>query len=90
MINPADIINFTTISVALMIIGAIGVAGLKKPLDKIIMFDVLETGFVIALISTKYLDVAFIAAIFEVISTVILLIAVTKIYDIRNRKEAEE
>ena len=52
-----EFINLTTISFALMAIGAIGVALLKKPLDKVIMLSVLEAGFFLAIVTFKYLDV---------------------------------
>ena len=35
------------IAIALMVIGAFGVIFMKKPLDKIIMFDIMDAGFVL-------------------------------------------
>ena len=48
-----EFIDLTTISIALMIIGAIGVVLLKKPLDKVIMVSVLEAGLFLAIVSFK-------------------------------------
>ena len=41
-------------------------------------------------VAAKYLDVAMVAAIFDPISTVILLMAIIKINDIRRKKSQEE
>ena len=49
-----EFIDLTTISIALMIIGAIGVVLLKKPLDKVIMVSILEAGLFLAIVSFKY------------------------------------
>ena len=38
-------INITTISIALMIIGSIGMILVKKPLDKVILFSIVDAGF---------------------------------------------
>ena len=57
-----ELINMTTISIALMIIGAVGVVLLTKPLDKVIMVSVLEAGLFLAIATFKYLDVAFLTA----------------------------
>ena len=53
-------INITTISIALMIIGSIGMILVKKPLDKVILFSIVDAGFLLAVVTFKYLDVAFI------------------------------
>ena len=37
------------IAIVLMLIGAFGVIFLKKPLDKIIMFDIMDAGFVLVI-----------------------------------------
>jgi energy-converting hydrogenase Eha subunit C len=41
-----DFINLTTVSAALTIIGAVGIIALAKPLDKVIMFALLQGGFI--------------------------------------------
>ena len=47
------------IAIALMLIGAAGIILLKKPMDKVIMFSILDAGFLLAVVLFKYLDVAF-------------------------------
>jgi len=83
--NPLDFINITTISIILMFIGALGIISLIKPLDKIIMFAVLEAGFLLAVVSFKYLDVALVIALFGPISTLIFLFTMIKIKEVRDR-----
>jgi energy-converting hydrogenase A subunit D len=83
-------INLTTVSAAVLIIGTIGIIALPKPVDKVIMFALLQGGFIGIIVAAKYLDVAMAAAIFDPIATVIFLIAITKIMDIRNQKQEEE
>ena len=51
------------IAIALMVIGAIGIILLKKPMDKVIMFSILDAGFLLAVVLFKYLDVAFFIAL---------------------------
>lgn len=82
-----DLVNITTVSAAIMLIGAIGIILLPKPIDKVIMFSLLQGGFVGAIAAAKYLDVAMAAAIFDPISTVILLIGIIKIYEVRKKTE---
>ena len=81
-----ELINMTTISIALMIIGAIGVVLLTKPLDKVIMVSVLEAGLFLAIATFKYLDVAFLTAMLDLLSIIVFLIALTKIYNVRKSK----
>lgn len=69
-----------------MLIGAIGVIVLPKPLDKIIMFTLLQAGFIGTVVAAKYLDVAMAAAIFDPIATVIFLMAIIKLNEIRVKK----
>ena len=88
--NPLDFINITTISAVIMFIGAIGIIVLPKPLDKVIMFALLEAGFIGTIVAAKYLDVAMAAAIFDPIATVILLMAIIKLNEIRAKKKALE
>ena len=45
------------IAIALMLIGAFGVILLKKPLDKVIMFSIMDAGFLIVVVLFRYLDV---------------------------------
>ncbi|KAF5068370.1 DUF2108 domain-containing protein [Methanobacterium aggregans] len=85
-----DLINLTTVSAAVALIGAAGMIMLPKPIDKVIMLAVLEGGFIGMVAAAKYLDVAMVAAIFDPISTVILLMAIIKINDIRRKKSQEE
>ncbi len=81
-----DLINLTNVSVGVLLIGATGIILLKKPLDKVIMFALLQGGFIGMIVSAKYLDVAMAAAIFDPISTIIMLIAITKLDEIRKKK----
>ena len=81
-----DLISLTTVSVGVLFIGAAGIIMLKKPLDKVIMFTLLQGGFIGIIVSAKYLDVAMVAAIFDPISTIIMLIAITKLDEIRKKK----
>ena len=81
-----EFIDLTTISIALMIIGAIGVVLLKKPLDKVIMVSVLEAGLVLAIVSFKYLDVAFLTAVLDPLSIIVFLLALIKINEVRKSK----
>ena len=81
-----ELINMTTISIALMIIGAIGVVLLTKPLDKVIMVSVLEAGLFLAIATFKYLDVAFLTAMLDPLSIIVFLIALMKIYNVRKSK----
>jgi energy-converting hydrogenase A subunit D len=89
--NPfLDLINLTTVSAGVLLIGAAGIIMLKKPLDKVIMFALLQGGFIGMIVSAKYLDVAMVAAIFDPISTVIMLIAISKLDEIRKKKEKSQ
>ncbi|MBE6499153.1 MAG: DUF2108 domain-containing protein [Methanobrevibacter thaueri] len=74
------------ISIALMIIGAFGIIFLKKPLDKVIMFSILDAGFVLSVVLFKYLDVALFAALIGPLSTVVFILAIVKINEIRKNK----
>ncbi len=69
-----------------MLIGSIGVIVLPKPLDKVIMFALLQAGFIGTVVAAKYLDVAMAAAIFDPIATVIFLMAIIKLNEIRVKK----
>ena len=74
------------ISIALMVIGAFGIIFLKRPLDKVIMFSILDAGFVLAIVAFKYLDVALFAALAGPRSTVVFILAIVKINEIRKNK----
>ena len=84
------------VSIALMVIGAFGIIFLKKPLDKVIMVSILESGlflildagFVLAIVLFKYLDVAMFAALIGPLSTVVFILAIVKINEIRKNKIA--
>lgn len=84
--NPLDFINITTLSIILMFIGALGIIWLIKPLDKIIMFAVMEAGFLLAVVSFRYLDVALVIALFGPITTIIFLLSIIKINEIRKKE----
>ncbi len=74
------------IAIALMLIGAFGIIFLKKPLDKVIMFTILDAGFVLVVVLFKYLDVALFAALVDPLSTLVFILAIVKIYEIRKNK----
>lgn len=74
------------IAMALMVIGAFGIIFLKKPLDKVIMFSILDAGFVLVLVLFKYLDVAMFAALADPLSTLVFILAIVKINEIRKNK----
>lgn len=76
----------TIIAIALMIIGSFGIIFLKKPFDKVIMFSILDAGFVLAVVLFKYLDVALFIALADPIATIVYLISVVKIKEIRTKK----
>ncbi len=84
-----DFVNLTTVSAALAIIGTAGIIALPKPLDKVIMFALLQGGFIGMIVAAKYLDVAMAAAIFDPISIIILLVGIIKINEVRKKKEEE-
>lgn len=74
------------IAIALMLIGAVGIILLKKPLDKVIMFSILDAGFLLAVVLFKYLDVALFVALSGPLSTLVFIMAIVKIKDIRSKK----
>ena len=74
------------VAMALMAIGAFGIIFLKKPLDKVIMFTILDAGFVLVVVLFKYLDVAMFAALADPLSTLVFILAIVKINEIRKRK----
>ena len=74
------------IAIALMVIGAFGIIFLKKPLDKVIMFSILDAGFVLVIVAFKYLDVALFAALAGPLSTLVFILAIVKINEIRKNK----
>ncbi len=74
------------IAIALMVIGAFGVKKKKKPLDKVIMFDIMDAGFVLTVVLFKYLDVALFAALAGPLSTLVFILSMVKIKEIRADK----
>ena len=76
------------IAIALMLIGAFGIIFMKKPLDKVIMFSILDAGFVLVIVLFKYLDVAMFAALVGPLSTLIFILSIVKINEIRKKKIA--
>lgn len=85
-----DFINITNVSAIVLIIGSIGIIALPKPIDKVIMFALLQGGFVGMIVAAQYLDVAMAAAIFDPISTVIFLIGIIKLDEVRKKKAKEK
>ena len=73
------------IAIALMVIGAFGIIFLKRPLDKVIMFSILDAGFVLTVVLFKYLDVALFAALAGPLSTLVFILSIVKIKEIRTR-----
>ena len=74
------------IAIALMLIGAFGVILLKKPLDKVIMFSIMDAGFLLVVVLFRYLDVAMIDALSDPLCILIFIMAIVKIKEIRQRK----
>lgn len=74
------------IAMALMVIGAFGIIFMKKPLDKVIMFSILDAGFVLVIVLFKYLDVAMFAALAGPLSTLVFILSIVKIKEIRKNK----
>ncbi|MBQ6630399.1 MAG: EhaD family protein [Methanobrevibacter sp.] len=74
------------IAIALMVIGAFGIIFLKKPLDKVIMFTILDAGFVLVVVLFKYLDVAMFAALAGPLSTLVFILSIVKVNEIRKKK----
>ena len=68
------------------IIGAFGVILLKKPLDKVIMFSIMDAGFLLVVVLFRYLDVAMFVALSDPLCTLIFIMAIVKIKEIRQRK----
>ena len=78
------------IAMALMVIGAFGIIFLKKPLDKVIMFSILDAGFDLVVVAFRYLDVAMFAALVDPLSTLVFILAIVKINEIRKNKVSGE
>ena len=74
------------IAIALMLIGAFGVILLKKPLDKVIMFSIMDAGFLLVVVLFRYLDVAMFVALSDPLCTLFFIMAIVKIKEIRQRK----
>ena len=76
----------SVIAIALMVIGAFGIIFLKKPLDKVIMFTILDAGFVLVVVLFKYLDVALFAALADPLTTLVFILAIVKIKKKKKNK----
>ncbi len=74
------------VAIALMFIGSFGIIFLKKPFDKVIMFSILDAGFVLVIVLFKYLDVALFAALAGPLSTLVYILSIVKIKEIRKNK----
>ena len=74
------------IAIALMVIGAAGIILLRKPMDKVIMFSILDAGFLLSVVLFKYLDVALFVALSGPLSTLVFILAIVKIKEIRSKK----
>lgn len=74
------------LAIILMIIGALGIIFVKKPLDKVIMFSILDAGLLLAVVLFKYLDVALFIALAGPLSTVIFILSIVKINETRTKK----
>ena len=90
MSSILDLITITNVSAVVLIIGTLGVIALPKPIDKVIMLSILQGGLVGTIVAAKYLDVAMAAAIFDPIATVIFLIGIIKIDEIRKKKTKQK
>jgi energy-converting hydrogenase A subunit D len=90
MSSILDLITITNVSAVVLIIGTIGVIALPKPIDKVIMLSIVQGGFIATIVAAKYLDVSMAAAIFDPIATVIFLIAIIKLNEIREKKQKEK
>ena len=69
-----------------MVIGSFGIIFLKKPFDKVIMFSILDAGFLLTVVLFKYLDVALFVALCGPLSTLVFILAIVKIKEIRTKK----
>ncbi len=50
------------------------------------MFSILDAGFVLVIVAFKYLDVALFAALADPLSTLVFILAIVKINEIRKNK----
>nr|WP_231475836.1 DUF2108 domain-containing protein [Methanobrevibacter oralis] len=74
------------IAIALIVIGAFGIIFDKRPLDKVIMFSILNAGFLLVVVLFNYLDVALFVALADPLSTLVFILAIVKINEIRKIK----
>lgn len=74
------------IAIALIVIGAFGIIFDKRPLDKVIMFSILNAGFLLVVVLFNYLDVALFVALADPLSTLVFILAIIKINEIRKNK----
>jgi energy-converting hydrogenase A subunit D len=50
------------------------------------MFSIMDAGFILAVVLFKYLDVAMFTALVGPLSTLVFILAIVKINDIRRKK----
>ena len=74
------------IAIALIVIGAFGIIFDKRPLDKVIMFSILNAGFLLVVVLFNYLDVVLFVALVDPLSTLVFILAIVKINEIRKNK----
>jgi len=69
------------------ILGGIGVILHTNPINKIIMFALLELGMIGLIVSSYYLDIAIISSLCEPICTIILLLGYLKYLTTTKKKK---
>ena len=74
------------IAIALMLIGAFGVILLKKPLDKVIMFSIMDAGFLLVVVLFRYLVVAMFVALSDPLCTLIFIMLLLKLKKLDKEK----
>ena len=74
------------IAIDLIVIGEFGIIFDKRPLDKVIMFSILNAGFLLVVVLFNYLDVALFVALADPLSTLVFILAIVKINEIRKNK----
>jgi energy-converting hydrogenase A subunit D len=83
--NPLDFINITSIATVLLVVGAIGVILLRKPLDKLIMLSLTDAGLFLAMVAFQYLDIALLVALLSPLSIVVFLLSLIKVNELRQK-----
>jgi energy-converting hydrogenase A subunit D len=87
--NPLDFINITSIATVLLVVGAIGVILLRKPLDKLIMLSLTDAGLFLAMVAFQYLDIALLVALLSPLSIVVFLLSLIKVNELRQKNLEE-